>query len=179
MKHALEVSQGMYQPEIKGALSGTASQKYSVEQFNKAARVNTRFTTPFFVAYDSLLGTPSAVSVCAADGERGRTDDSAASKGADSAGSQHECHAEKTSKETDLTAFRTQCELHCRRELEARLVTLVADGTHVEIKATVTNTRLYQNMTASAPCMAFYGVKNAKLCNIFEGDGTMFRTPCF
>ena len=85
-----------------------------------------------------------------------------------------DCQAEKNkvdSKETDLAAFRTQCEKHCARELEARLVSLVAEGSHIEIKASVTSTRLYQNLTDSVPCMGFYDVKNAKLCSIFEGEG--------
>ena len=48
---------------------------------------------------------------------------------------------------------------------------LVADGTHQEIKANVTSSRLYQNLTASVPCMGFYDVKNAKLTSISEGEG--------
>ena len=45
-------------------------------------------------------------------------------------------------------------------------------GDHVEIKNSVTSTRLYQNLTAEVPLMAFYDVKNAKLCTIFEGEGS-------
>ena len=50
-------------------------------------------------------------------------------------------------------------------------MTLVAEGTHIEIKNSVTQTRLYQNLTEAATCMGFYDVKNAKLCNVFEGEG--------
>jgi hypothetical protein len=55
--------------------------------------------------------------------------------------------------------------------LDARVITVLAEGTHVEIGASGTKTRLYQNLTDSVPLMAFYDVKNAKLCNIFEGEG--------
>ena len=70
-----------------------------------------------------------------------------------------------------MDSFRGQREQHVAREIEARLVCLVADGAHQEVKANVTSTRLYQNLTASVPCMGFYDVKNAKLTSIFEGEG--------
>ena len=81
-----------------------------------------------------------------------------------------------------MAAFRIQCEKHCLGELEARLVSIVAEGSHVANIASVTNTRLYQNMFPSVSCMAVYDVKNARLCNIFEGEGymmsTVFPTSC-
>ena len=179
MKHALDVSQGLSQPEINGALAGTSADKYSVEKFHKATRVNQRFTTAFLIADDSLIGTPSAASADAAAGPGGHNDDSAAAKAAESASQKQESQAEKKkqdSRETDLSAFRRQCEMHCLRELEARLVLLVAEGTHAEIKASVTTTRLYQNLTENVPCMGFYDVKNAKLCDIFKGEGVLLFT---
>jgi hypothetical protein len=186
MKHMLDIAMGLYQPEIRGALSGTLADKYNVEKFNKLARVNQRFTKTFMIAYDSIVGPPSVTSACAADGQGGHIDDFAASIAAESAGSQRqESQAGKTprdSKENDLSAFRFQCEKHCLRELEARLVPIVAEGSHVEIIASVTNTLLYQNLTDAVPWMAFYDVKNAKLCNIYEGEGymmsTVFPTSC-
>ena len=177
MKHVLDLSQGLYASEIKGALANTSADRFSVEKFNKGTRVNLRFTTKFSVAYDSIVGNPQAAeSADAGEVEDGPTDDSAAQKAMEIAGSnKKDNQAEKhkqDGKETELSAFRTQCEKHCLRELEARLVPLVAEGTHVEIKANVTSTRLYQNLTESVPLMAFYDVKNAKLCKIFEGEGT-------
>ena len=76
-----------------------------------------------------------------------------------------------------MSAFRKQCEQHCLRELEARLVLLVA-GKHAELKADVTNTRPYKNLTESVSCMGFYDVKNARLCNIFQGEGVILFTVC-
>jgi hypothetical protein len=42
MKHALDVAQGQYMAEIRGALQGAAADRYSAERFNKASRVNLR-----------------------------------------------------------------------------------------------------------------------------------------
>ena len=57
MKHALELSQGLYRPEIQGALQKCPAEKFSVEKFHQTTRVNQRFTTAFGVAYASLVGT--------------------------------------------------------------------------------------------------------------------------
>ena len=69
------------------------------------------------------------------------------------------------------------CEKCARRELDARVVVVLAEGTHAEIKANVASTRLYQNLTEAAPCMGFYDVKNAKLCNVYDGEGLTHREP--
>ena len=47
----------------------------------------------------------------------------------------------------------------------------------MEIQKSVTTTRLSHNLTEDAPFMGFYDVKNARLCNIFEGEGLMHREP--
>ncbi len=74
--------------------------------------------------------------------------------------------------------LRSQCEQHCARELEARMVLVVAQGTNNDIQTTVTNTQLYQILTMDASVMDFYDVKNAKLCNIYEGEGVIMFTVC-
>ena len=66
MKHALDLAQGFYQPEIKGALSGPAAEKYTLEKFLQSTRVNARFASQFSIAYDSLVGKTSAASAAAA-----------------------------------------------------------------------------------------------------------------
>ena len=76
-----------------------------------------------------------------------------------------------------LAQLRLECEKSCRREPDARVVVVLASGTRAEIKANVTSTRLYQNLTEAAPCMGFYDVKNAKLCNIYEGEVLTHREP--
>ena len=54
-----------------------------------------------------------------------------------------------------VTAFRKQCELACQKEIDGRVVLLVAEGDAVEIRATVTTTRLYQNLSEDATVMGF------------------------
>ena len=76
-----------------------------------------------------------------------------------------------------MTAFRKQCEQSCQLEIDGRVVLLVAVGDDVEIRATVTQSRMYQNLTDTAPLMGFYDVKNARLCGIFEGQGLTHREP--
>jgi hypothetical protein len=143
--------------------------------------VNLRFFIPFKIAYDSLLGLSSAASADAAAGPGGYIDEFAGSTAAESADSTQPGQAEKNthdSRETHLSVFRRKCEQHCFRELEARMVLLVAEGSDAEIKTSVTNTQLYQILTEDASCMAFYDVKNAKLCNIYEGEGVIMFTVC-
>ena len=57
------------------------------------------------------------------------------------------------------------------------MVTLVAKPTHTETHANLTTTRLYQNLTDQVTSMAFYDVKNARLCNVFQGEGLTHREP--
>ena len=171
MKHMLELSQGLYRPEIAGALQKVNIHKYNIEHFHETIRVKQKFSTPFQVAYDSLCPKP----------EGAPEEQPAPAEGAPSAGSAPEAKTEggtekkkvaRETKDLDLREFRDSCEKHCCQELEARLVAMVAEGDHVEIKNSVTSTRLYQNLTAEVPLMAFYDVKNAKLCTIFEGEGS-------
>ena len=77
----------------------------------------------------------------------------------------------KTSREADVANFRAQCEVHCKQELEARVVALVREGNSIEIAASVTKTRLFANLTSQVPMMCFYDVKNAKLCAAEDGRG--------
>jgi hypothetical protein len=179
MKHVLELAQGMYLQEIRAALHGPMAERYSVERFNKQDRVNQRFFRPFQISYDSLLGRTPAASADEAEGSGGDIVKSAGSKAAESADSTQDRQAEKNrhdSRETNMSVFRKQCEQHCARELEARMVFVVAQGSHAEIGTLVKSTNLYQHVTEDASCMAFDDVKNAKLCNIYEGEGVIMFT---
>jgi len=174
MKHALEVAQGLYAPEIKGALSGTGAEKYGIDKFLGAARVQKRFGDQFKIAYDTLIGKKSepdgeaqAAALAALNQEGGGAPKSA---GQQQDGQESKIETEPQ-KKVAVSNYRTHCETYCQGELDARVITVLAEGTHVEIGASVTKTRLYQNLTDSVPLMAFYDVKNAKLCNIFEGEG--------
>ena len=140
-----------------------------------------RFTTPFQIVYDSLVGLSYVASADAAAGPGGHSDESAGSKAAESADSKQESQAEKNrhdSRETLVSVFRRQCEQCCVRELKARMALMVAEGSHAEIKTSVTDTHLYHNLTEDASCMASYDAKNARLCNIYEGEGVIMFTVC-
>ena len=142
MKHALDVSQGCYLPEVRGALSGTTADKYGIEKFIKGLRVNQRFTSAFRIAYDSLVG-PRAASADEAAGLAGNVVVSA--EQAAQLLVDEEIQTEKKvldSKGTLVSGFRRECEQFCARELEARLVLLIADGKHADLRASVTTTRL-------------------------------------
>eukprot|EP00959_Pyramimonas_sp_CCMP1952_P200918 4202255-Pyramimonas_sp.AAC.1 len=54
---------------------------------------------------------------------------------------------------------------------------ITAEGSAMEINASVTKTRLYHNLTENASVMGFCDVKNAKLCRAFEGQGLARREP--
>ena len=141
--------------------------------------MSVRFATPFSIACDSLIGLGCPVLVGEDAGPVGYIAESAGSNAAASAGSQQEAPSEKNphdSKVTNLSVFKTTCEHHCARELEARMVSLLADGSHNELKASLTNTRLYQNLSEDVPLMAFYDVKNARLCHIVGGEGVLMFT---
>ena len=71
----------------------------------------------------------------------------------------------------------------CRRSPKSAKLIVAAScirglGSHVEINADVTSTRLYQNMTDEARSMGFYDAKNAKLVSVYEGEGEAFPTSC-
>ena len=185
MKHVAELGQGLYTSEIRGALSSTAAEKYSLDRFHKAARVSARFATSFVMAYDSLTGAAqefAAAKDAALASQAGSAAESAAGAAASAGG--HAASAETAAAKNGAAAtkgtlaqFRQECEKVCRRELDARVVFLVAEGGGADIQATVTSTRLYQNLTEAVPCMGFYDVKSAKLCNIYEGEGLTHREP--
>ena len=136
-----------------------------------------RFFEPFQIAYDSLVGASKSNATSAATAE-GATS-AATVDGATGIGEEVASDEKKKTEVTHIqvTAFRKQCEQACQQEIDGRVVLLVAEGSDVEVYATVTKTRLYQNLTEAATVMGFYDVKNARLCNIYEGTGLTHREP--
>ena len=57
MKHVVELNQGLFRPEIQGALQRSAAEKFCLEKFHHTSRVNARFVAAFRVAYDSLAAS--------------------------------------------------------------------------------------------------------------------------
>ena len=152
------------------------SDRLKLDKFLKRAKVQARFFDKFQIAYDTHVGTNTAT----ADAEK--ADGSQAAATADAAnevGNELATEDKKKSdvSPTDVTSFRQSCEQSCAKEIEARVVLLIAEGTQAEIQAWVTSTRLYSNLTEHAPLMGFYDVKNARLCTVFEGMGLTHREP--
>ena len=54
MKHVLELTQGVFRPEIQGALLRSPADKFNLDKFQQTTRVTQRFATAFRVACDSL-----------------------------------------------------------------------------------------------------------------------------
>ena len=118
MKHALDLAQGFFQPEIKGALSGIGAEKFNIDQFHKGARVSQRFAENFRVALDSIVVPSQAVSADASTGQGELLADSQNSEAAvaETQGPQAETKKSDT-KGDELAVFRQACEQHCAREL--------------------------------------------------------------
>ena len=178
MKHCLEIGQGFYKQEITGALKQPKAERFDLAQFHKGTRVMKRFFEPFQIAYDSLVGKPLQSSE---DAKAAEAATAAATANADAATAEAAAPEEKTKKsevtQVHISAFRAQCEAACQKEIDGRVVIIFAEGTAVEIHASLTKTRLYQNLTEAATVMGFYDIKNARLCSIFEGQGLTHREP--
>ncbi len=56
------------------------------------------------------------------------------------------------------------------------MVSLLAAGSHTELKASLTNTRLYKILSEDVSLVAFYDAKNARLYTIYEGEGVLMFT---
>ena len=83
----------------------------------------------------------------------------------------------KGDRQTRLAEFRTEAEAAVTAEIAARMVILTQDGTHQEMTARLSSTRLYQNLTESVKLMAFYDVKNARLMERRPTETAVQREP--
>ena len=126
----------------------------------------TRFATPFLIAYDSLIGKPASGSDLPGTPAAGKAD---IDGGGPAASAEQETdslnpHKDKivtpytdgSCKQLQCEAFRKQCERKCEEELEARTVAILAEGGHVDIRANLTTTRLYQNLGSFVKKAFFY-----------------------
>ena len=140
---------------MKGALSQPNAEKFNLAKFHGGSRVQARFFNNFQIAYDSLQGVPKA-ETADADKKQGE----AAAGTADAATALGKEVAAQEKKKSEVTKkFRKACEQSCQAEIEGRVVMLLAEGSQAEINASITNTRLYQNLTDAATVMGFYDVK--------------------
>ena len=185
-KHVLDIMQGFYTPELKGALSST-NKNWNWERFLESERVKKRFTLEFKIAYDSISGKKNndnddvvdAENEEALDEEK-KTDakfaeDAEVNDGAVSVPASSNVVA-KTPQ--NLLLFRKECEQFVAKELQARTVVLTQDGEHSELHEAVSSTRLYQNLEEhGARFVGFYDVKNAKIVDLFVGEALTQREP--
>ena len=175
MRHFLELGQGLYHMEIAGALSQPKGERYNLDKFHKGTRVAKRFFEQFQIHYDTLTAAHRPVEA------ETKADKDPEADGAATADKKGAATAEKKKQEevnqSDVTTFRQRCQAACEQELEKRTVLVVAEGTDVEIYQNLTQTRFYKNLTDSASLMGFYDVKNARMCNVFEGQPLTHREP--
>ena len=135
MKHVVELNQGLFRPEIQGALQRSAAEKFCLEKFHHTSRVNARFVAAFRVAYDSLAASTHETEAASVTEQESSSAGPVAVSAGD--GSEDPSHkSAKTDKKTDrsdiqVSAFQAQCENHCREELEARMVSLLIEGVSV------------------------------------------------
>ena len=86
VKHYLEIAQGFYNAEIRGALTNMPADKFTVEKFLATTRVEQRFAKPFQIAYDSIAGNPQEDKGKDEEGGKGE-DETTQKEGAESASS--------------------------------------------------------------------------------------------
>ena len=167
-KHAQDVLAGYYTAELKGALASTNNQ-WPWAKFHETHRVNRRFLEEFTTAYDALTfkdvvtASVAAVTASVASGEE--TPESEPQK------------VKKGDRQARLAEFREEAEVAVTAEIGARMVMLTQDGTHQEVTARLSSTRLYQNLTESVKFMVFYDVKNARLMERIPTETVVQREP--
>ena len=165
-KHAQDTLAGYYMAELKGALSSTATQ-WTWGQFHETERVKKRFLEDFVTSYNSMTFKQDEVTASVAPEE-------AAKEGKPESEPQKAKQGERI---TRMAEFRTESEAAVAAEIDARMVSLTQDGTHQEVTARLSSTRLYQNLTESVKLMAFYDVKNARLMERRAGETVVQREP--
>ena len=169
-KHAQEVLTGYYTAELKGALTSTS--QYSFAKFQESDRVKRRFFDEFVTAYDAVTIKHVAVVASAA-----QVAESAAKQEEEEKPEPEPLKAKKVDRQARLAEFRREAETRVSTEIDARMVVLTQDGSHQEMSAQLSSTRLYQNLTESVRFMAFYDVKNAKLMERRPGETVVQREP--
>ena len=140
--HLMDLGQGAFLAEIRGALA-SVGQQYILEKFHNCSRVITKFITPFAIAYDSLS---SVTAVAETTEERGNNDETSKGKVAESA---QKAENEENNRHEDLLRFRTMCAEHCEREINSRLISLVATGKSIEIQNTDFSNELFAHHSST------------------------------
>ena len=174
--HVADLYRNFYVAELKGALAQVSSPAaYKPDKFQAGERVRHRFTTDFEAAAKAYRLENGWVT--AAD-EEAKADPTAASAEADQKKAEDKSGKALAASAGDKQEFRAEVEARARKDLQARLVVLTKDGGHPELHASVTSTELYQNLLSTG-CrfMGLYDPKNARLCDVFHGEGWAQREP--
>ena len=174
--HVADLYRNYYASELKGALAqvvGPAA--YKPEKFQAAERVKHRFTTDFEAAAKSYR---LEIGFATAADQDPKADPTAASAEAEKKKAEDKSGKALAASAGDKQEFRAEVEARVRKDLQARLVVLTKDGGHPELQASVTSTELYQNLLSTG-CrfMGVYDPKNARLCDVFTGEGWAQREP--
>ncbi len=173
--HMRDLFGSYYMSELKGALAKYNAGQYPTENFQETERVKTRFMADFSEACKKLQRRGPEET----EQEGARQCQGNQSALADSAGAQGDGQPAQMPQETDKSQFRREVEARVEQELSARMVVLTRDGNHDELTKNVTATELYQNLESTG-CrfMGVYDTKNARLCDVFVGEGLSQREPC-
>ena len=166
-KHVQDIVNGYYQSELKGALTSTNTQ-WPWAKFHESERVKRRFLEDFTTAYDTVAFKQDVVAESAA---------AVAESAAKELPVPETQKPKKGEKQARMAEFRREAELAVSSEINSRMVVLTQDGTHQEVSARLSATRLYQNLTEQGRFMAFYDVKNAKLMERRQSETIVQREP--
>ena len=130
-----------------------------------------RFLDPFVGAYDRFTFKPDKVAepVAGAQAEVKEKEEQLYVKE----------KVKKADRSTRLTEFRADAEAKVGAEIDSRMVSLTQDGTHDELTASLSSSRLYMNLiqTQVVKFIGFYDVKNAKTMARRYGDSIVQREP--
>ena len=134
-----------------------------MQKFHETERVRKNFFEEFTTAYNALVPEAAAAVVASAAADEKPPEPQKPKKG---------------EKQALLAQFRDEAEKSVTAEIDARTVILTQDGTHQELSARLSSTRLYQNLTeSSVRFMAFYDVKNAMLMERRSTETVVQREP--
>ena len=173
-KHAQDVLGRYYAAELKGALTVTSTNKgaeWTWAKFHDTDRVKKRFLDSFVAVYDLFAFKPDKVvePVAGAQAEVKEKEEQLEVKE----------KVKKADRSTRLTEFRADAEAKVGAEIDSRMVSLTQDGTHDELTASLSSSRLYMNLTQTqqVKLMGFYDVKNVKIMVRRYGDSIVQREP--
>jgi hypothetical protein len=174
VRHFMDLGKGTFNPEIKGALAGVGQDKYSLDKFQSGARVDTVFTAPFKIAYERLIAVKKAAEKVEGENndEKSKEEPESESLGQSNIPGSQTAEAKEINRLGQVERFRKDCASFCETEIQSRLVSVIATGTASDIAKSVTDTCLYRNLTDAVSFMALYDVKNARLCNTYDGEGS-------